>query len=158
MNNLFKSNLFKYVGAIKRWQLNKLISIHKLVKVLNIVILVISGAMFFQNETGTLELPDFTRYSDWDIWIWTIVLNSLALVQLITLVQCDCKNAYRWSNIILMLSGFVLLIVGCLFGLKYPPHNWQMTIYPFVGILFSIAGRQLNKVDPIKRIDNGKIN
>ena len=158
MNNLFKSNLFKYVGAIKRWQLNKLISIHKLVKVLNIVILVISGAMFFQDEIGTLELPDFTRYSEWDIWIWTIVLNSLALVQLLTMIKCDYVIAYRWSNIILMLSGFVLLIVGCLFGLKYPPHNWQMTIYPFVGLLFSVAGRQLNKLDPIKRIDNGKIN
>lgn len=151
------NNLFKYIGAINRWKLNKLISIHKLVKVLNIVILVISGAMFFQNETGTLELPDFTRYSEWDTWIWTIVLNSLALVQLLTLIKCDSVIVYRWSNIILMLSGFVLLIVGCLFGLKYPPHNWQMTIYPFVGLLFSAIGRQLNKVDPIKRTDSGKI-
>lgn len=151
------NNLFKYISAINRWKLNKLISIHKLVKVLNIVILVISGAMFFQNETGTLELPDFTRYSEWDTWIWTIVLNSLALVQLLTLIKCDFVIAYRWSNIILMLSGFVLLIVGCLFGLKYPPHNWQMTIYPFVGLLFSAVGRQLNKVDLIKRTDSGKI-
>ena len=126
MNNLFKNNLFKYVSAIKRWKLNKLISIHKLVKVLNIVILVISGAMFFQNETGTLELPDFTKYSEWDTWIWITVLNSLTLVQLLTLIKCDSVIAYRWSNIILMLSGFVLLIVGCLFGLKYPPHNWQI--------------------------------
>ena len=157
MNNLFKNNLFKYVSAIKRWKLNKLISIHKLVKVLNIVILDISGAMFFQNETGTLELPDFTRYSEWDTWIWITVLNSLALVQLLTLIKCNSVIAYRWSNIILMLSGFVLLIVGCLFGLKYPPHNWQMTIYPFVGLLFSAVGRQLNKVDPIKRTDSGKI-
>ena len=151
------NNLFKYVSAIKRWKLNKLISIHKLVKVLNIAILVISGVMFFQNETGTLELPDFTRYSEWDTWIWTTVLNSLALVQLLTLIKCDSVIAYRWSNIILMLSGFVLLIVGCLFGLKYPPHNWQMTIYPFVGLLFSAVGRQLNKVDLIKRTDSGKI-
>lgn len=151
------NNLFKYIGAIKRWKLNKLISIHKLVKVLNIVILVISGAMFFQSETGTLELPDFTRYSEWDTWIWTTVLNSLALVQLLTLIKCDSVITYRWSNIILMLSGFVLLIVGCLFGLKYPPHNWQMTIYPFVGLLFSAVGRQLNKVDLIKRTDSGKI-
>ena len=147
-----------YISAIRKWQLTKLIAAHKRIKYFNIIILLLSGIMFFNGGIRAVELPNFARYSDWDIWIWTIVLNSLALVQLITLVQCDCKNAYRWSNIILMLSGFVLLIVGCLFGLKYPPHNWQMTIYPFVGLLFSIAGRQLNKVDPIKRIDNGKIN
>ena len=147
-----------YIFAIRKWQLTKLIAAHKRIKYFNIIILLLSGIMFFNGGIRAVELPNFARYSDWDIWIWTIVLNSLALVQLITLVQCDCKNAYRWSNIILMLSGFALLIVGCLFGFKYPPHNWQMTIYPFVGILFSIAGRQLNKVDPIKRIDNGKIN
>ena len=147
-----------YIFAIRKWQLTKLIAAHKRVKYFNIIILLLSGIMFFNGGIRAVELPNFARYSDWDIWIWTIVLNSLALVQLITLVQCDCKNAYRWSNIILMLSGFVLLIVGCLFGLKYPPHNWQMTIYPFVGLLFSVAGRQLNNVDPIKRIDNGKIN
>ena len=147
-----------YIFAIRKWQLTKLIAAHKRIKYFNIIILLLSGIMFFNGGIRAVELPNFVRYSDWDIWIWIIVLNSLASVQLITLVQCDCINAYRWSNIILMLSGFVLLIVGCLFGLKYPPHNWQMTIYPFVGILFSIAGRQLNKVDPIKRIDNGKIN
>ena len=147
-----------YIFAIRKWQLTKLIAAHKRIKYFNIIILLLSGIMFFNGGIRAVELPNFARYSDWDIWIWTIVLNSLALVQLITLVQCDCKNAYRWSNIILMLSGFVLLIVGCLFGLKYPPHNWQMTIYPFVGLLFSVAGRQLNKLDPIKRIDNGKIN
>ena len=147
-----------YIFAIHKWQLTKLIAAHKRIKYFNIIILLLSGIMFFNGGIRAVELPNFTRYSEWDTWIWTIVLNSLALVQLITLVQCDCRNAYRWSNIILMLSGFVLLIVGCLFGLKYPPHNWQMTIYPFVGLLFSIAGRQLNKVDPIKRIVNGKIN
>ena len=147
-----------YIFAIRKWQLTKLIAAHKRIKYFNIIILLLSGIMFFNGGIRAVELPNFVRYSDWDIWIWTIVLNSLALVQLITLVQCDCKNAYRWSNIILMLSGFTLLIVGCLFGFKYPPHNWQMTIYPFVGILFSIAGRQLNKVAPIKRIDKRKIN
>ena len=147
-----------YIFAIHKWQLTKLIAAHKRIKYFNIIILLLSGIMFFNGGIRAVELPNFTRYSEWDTWIWTIVLNSLALVQLITLVQCDCRNAYRWSNIILMLSGFVLLIVGCLFGLKYPPHNWQMTIYPFVGLLFSIAGRQLNKVDLIKRIVNGKIN
>jgi len=147
-----------YIFAIRKWQLTKLIAAHKRIKYFNIIILLLSGIMFFNGGIRAVELPNFVRYSDWDIWIWTIVLNSLASVQLITLVQCDCINAYRWSNIILMLSGFVLLIVGCLFGLKYPPHNWQMTIYPFVGLLFSVAGRQLNNVDPIKRIDNGKIN
>ena len=152
------NNVSTYIFAIRKWQLTKLIAAHKRIKYFNIIILLLSGIMFFNGGIRAVELPNFARYSDWDIWIWTIVLNSLALVQLITLVQCDCKNAYRWSNIILMLSGFVLLIVGCLFGLKYPPHNWQMTIYPFVGLLFSVAGRQLNKLDPIKRIDNGKIN
>ena len=147
-----------YIFAIRKWQLTKLIAAHKKIKYFNIIILLLSGIMFFNGGIRAVELPNFARYSDLDIWIWIIVLNSLASVQLITLVQCDCKNAYRWSNIILMLSGFVLLIVGCLFGLKYPPHNWQMTIYPFVGLLFSVAGRQLNKLDPIKRIDNGKIN
>ena len=147
-----------YIFAIHKWQLTKLIAARKRIKYFNIIILLLSGIMFFNGGIRAVELPNFTRYSEWDTWIWTIVLNSLALVQLITLVQCDCRNAYRWSNIILMLSGFVLLIVGCLFGLKYPPHNWQMTIYPFVGLLFSITGRQLNKVDPIKRVVNGKIN
>ena len=144
------NNVSTYIFAIRKWQLTKLIAAHKRIKYFNIIILLLSGIMFFNGGIIAVELPNFARYSDWDTWIWTTVLNSLALVQLITLVQCDCKNAYRWSNIILMLSGFVLLIVGCLFGFKYPPHNWQMTIYPFVGILFSIAGRQLNKVDPIK--------
>ena len=152
------NNVSTYIFAIRKWQLTKLIAAHKRIKYFNSTILLLSGIMFFNGGIIEVELPNFARYSDWDIWIWTTVLNSLALVQLITLVQCDCKNAYRWSNIILMLSGFVLLIVGCLFGLKYPPHNWQMTIYPFVGLLFSVAGRQLNKLDPIKRIDNGKIN
>ena len=152
------NNVSTYIFAIRKWQLTKLIAAHKRIKYFNIIILLLSGIMFFNGGIRAVKLPNFARYSDWDIWIWTIVLNSLALVQLITLVQCDCKNAYRWSNIILMLSWFALLIAGCLFGFKYPPHNWQMTIYPFVGILFSIAGRQLNKVDPIKRIDNGKIN
>ena len=151
------NNLPKYIFAVKKWQLSKLISIHKLIKVFNIVILVASGIMFFNGENGTLDLPDFTRYSEWDTWIWTTVLNSLALVQLLTLIKCNCVTAYHWSNIILMLSGFVLLIVGCLFGLKYPPHNWQMILYPFVGLLFSAVGRQLNKADLTKGITDGKM-
>lgn len=146
-----------YIFTIRKWQLTKLIEAHKRIKYFNIIMLLLSGIMFFNGGIGAVELPNFARYSDWDIWIWTIVLNSLALVQLITLVQCDCVNAYRWSNIILMLSGFALLIVGCLFGLKYPPHNWQMTIYPFVGLLFSAVGRQLNKASLAKGITDGKM-
>ena len=96
-----------YTFAIRKWQLTKLIAAHKRIKYFNIIILLLSGIMFFNGGIRAVELPNFARYSGWDIWIWTIVLNSLASVQLITLVQCDCINAYRWSNIILMLSGFV---------------------------------------------------
>lgn len=146
-----------YIFAIRKWQLTKLIAAHKRIKYFNIIMLLLSGIMFFNGGIGAVKLPNFARYSDWDIWIWTTVLNSLAFIQLITLVQCDCRNAYRWSNIILMLSGFALLIVGCLFGFKYPPHNWQMTIYPFVGLLFSAVGRQLNKAPQAKGITDGKM-
>ena len=93
-----------YIFAIRKWQLTKLIAAHKRIKYFNIIILLLSGFMFFNGGLRAVELPNFARYSDWDIWIWAIVLNSLALVQLITLVQCDCKNAYRWSNITSRLS------------------------------------------------------
>lgn len=148
--------VYKYLKAFYKWEINKLVSIHKRLKYFNIFMLFLSGLMFLNSGLGNIDLPDFARYSIWDVWIWTTVLYSLALVQFLTIVHCDCISSYRWSNTILMLSGFVLLIVGCLFGFEYPPYNWQMTVYPFVGFLFSLAGRQLNKVNLTKGKDNGK--
>lgn len=144
-----------WIKLLKNWYAISLVNSHKRVKLLNVLMLVISGIMFFNGGIGSIVLPEFAKYSEWDIWIWTTVLYSLALVQIITLVQCDCPRMYRWSNTVLILSGFVLLIVGCLFGFKYPPYSWQMTTYPFVGFLFSLVGRQLNKVS-LKGLNNGK--
>lgn len=151
----FKSYLSLINNMYKRFLIKK----HILIKLLNVFMLILSGIMFIHGGIGSVELPNFAKYSEWDIWIWAIVLYSLALIQIVTLLKCDCVISYRWSNTVLIISGFVLLIVGCLFGFKYPPSNWQMTFYPFVGFLLSLVGRQLNKTTQcIKGLKDGKNN
>lgn len=139
---------YEYARIIQDWQDIKLIKAHSRIKYLNVLMLVLSAAMFLNGGIGNITLPNFLKYTDMDIWVWAIILFLLALVQLSTLIWCKCENTYKWSNTILIISGFALLIVGCLFGFKYPPHNWQMTVYPFVGVLFSLVGRKLNKITP----------
>lgn len=95
------------------------------------------------------------------MWIWAVVTYSIALVQAITLINCHCVDNYRWSNTVLIISGFLILIIGCLFGLKFPPYNWQMVILPPIGFIISVIGRNLNKTSQLpKRVldatDNNK--
>lgn len=138
-----------FLKKIKILYKKSLIHHHKRIKWLNVIMLFLSGAMFFNGGLGSITLPNFARFSAWDIWVWTMILIILGLLQLYTLYNTSCttdvNNNYRWGNTILILSGYVLLVVGILFGFKYPPYNWEMTVYPFVGFLLSLVGRQLNK-------------
>ncbi len=134
-----------------------LIENHKTVKVFNIIILSAVGIMFFAGGTGDIDLPCFHKYSNYDVWVWTIVLYSLALVQTISLATLNCIQYYRRSNFILILSGISLLIVGCLFVLSYPPYSWQMYVFPCVGFILSLFGRYFNKTEVPKEFACGKI-
>lgn len=134
------------LNKFQRQQSVLLLKHHRRIKLMSILMLVISGSMFIRGGIGYVELPDFAKYTDWDIWVWASVSYSLALIQLFTLVHRKCRSNFRWANTVLIISGFVLLIIGCLFGFKYPPHAWQMTVYPFVGFLFTVVGRKLNKL------------
>ena len=135
-----------------------LVNHHTKIKWISVILLLLSGIMFLAGGLKTLALPEFAKYSKWDIWIWSIILYSLALSQIITMIRCDCPNQYKWSNSILIISGFVLIIVGCLFGLKYPPHRWQMTVFPLIGFTLSVLGKRLNKIARSKGTHYGKIN
>ena len=129
-----------------------IIDSHIGIKIISGLILLFTASMFHKAMVQAIDLPDFAKHSEHDIHIWTIALVVFGIIQLSNIIfvleahKINAIKYYRQSNTILIMSGFILLIVGCLFSLKYPPYNWQMIIFPIVGSVLSMYGRYLNKI------------
>lgn len=60
------------------------------------------------------------------------------------LLRCsDCLKCRTWGDLLLQLSGLVLLIIGLMFIAAYPPFSWLMGAFPILGMLFVLVGRIL---------------
>lgn len=119
---------------------------HFQLKILNAVILMLTSFMFLSQICNTHPLPDFVHITKFDMVIWVFVLYTLFILQLFTMFRCDCVYYYKWSNTIMLISGFVSFTIGCLFSFKYPPYVWQMSVFPTIGCLLVFIGRDLNKL------------
>ena len=144
-----------------------LIDSHIGIKIISGLILFFAAIMFNKAMLHSGSMPNFEEFlqSEFDIRVWTITLIVISIVQFSNIVfilesnKYSAIRYYRHSNTLLIISGFSLLIVGCLFSLKYPPYNWQMIVFPIVGSILSMYGRYLNKIKtlPIGIIKRGRI-
>lgn len=124
------------------------------IKMFNIMVLLSTAHLFVLNHS--LYDTPIHKVVPLKLFIWFALLYPLAFAQFLT-ITCNKDTAiYRWSNSILTVSGLVLLVVGYLFNLGYPPYSWQMSFYPTVGLLFGVLGHQLNKKSRYKRYEDRK--
>ena len=117
----------------------------KLVKLSTAILLLTTATMFGLDEARIINLPDFQKFSYFDTWFWTVVMGIQALFQFIMMYCNDSMKCRAWGDLALQLSGLSLIVVGAMFGAKYPLFSWQMAIFPFVGLGVIVAGRSLNK-------------
>lgn len=90
-------------------------------------------------------LPDYFEFTNYDWWVWLLVLTSLGTANLIMLFFVDCYKCRVFGDLTLQISGVTLLIVGWAFISQYPPLNVLMVVYPTWGIGMIIAGRHMGK-------------
>lgn len=90
-------------------------------------------------------LPDYFQFTNYDWWLWVIILTSVGTSNLIMLFFINCYKSRVFSDLLLQISGILLLIIGWAFIAQYPPLNALMIIYPTWGVAMVIAGRHMGK-------------
>ena len=88
-------------------------------------------------------LPDYFQFTNYDWWVWVIILTSIGTSNLIMLFFVNKCRVF--SDLLLQISGILLLIIGWAFIAHYPPLNVLMVIYPTWGIGMVVAGRHIGK-------------
>ena len=88
-------------------------------------------------------LPDYFQFTNYDWWVWVIILTSIGASNLIMLFFVNKCRVF--SNLLLQISGILLLIIGWAFIAHYPPLNVLMVIYQTWGIGMVVAGRHMGK-------------
>ena len=88
-------------------------------------------------------LPDYFQFTNYDWWVWVIILTSIGASNLIMLFFVNKCRVF--SDLLLQISGILLLIIGWAFIAHYPPLNVLMVIYPTWGIGMVVAGRHMGK-------------
>ena len=88
-------------------------------------------------------LPDYFQFTNYDWWVWVIILTSIGTSNLIMLFFVNKCRVF--SDLLLQISGILLLIIGWAFIAHYPPLNVLMVIYPTWGIGMVVAGRHMGK-------------
>ena len=99
-------------------------------------------------------LPDYFQFTNYDWWVWVIILTSIGTSNLIMLFFVNCYKCRVFSDLLLQISGILLLIIGWAFIAQYPPLNALMVIYPTWGIGMVVAGRHMGKRTREKIKDN----
>ena len=103
-------------------------------------------------------LPDYFQFTNYDWWLWVIILTSIGTANIVMLFFVDCYKCRVFADLLLQVSGVLLLIIGWAFISQYPPLNSLMVVYPVWGIAMIVAGRHMGKRTRgiLKEIRNGK--
>lgn len=128
---------------IKNWLIVHLAEEVKLITA--IIMYATAFLMIYDKLVDTNALPNYFEFSKYDWWVWLFVLITFATSNLIGLWFVDYFKARIACDLILQLSGFILVIIGMAFIAHYPPLNWLMFFYTIWGMFAIIAGRHMGK-------------
>ena len=115
----------------------------RILKTASSVILTAVAAAFVADGQGVDVLDNFVAVSGYDAYGWAALLLVLAAGQAVLLRCSGCLKCRTWGDLLLQLSGLVLLIIGLMFIAAYPPFSWLMGAFPILGMLFVLVGRIL---------------
>ena len=104
-----------------------------------------AGLMWYDYVSGTHIIPEYFHFTSWDFQFWLVMLVLSAILQLTMLLNVKCVKCRLISDLMLQLSGLLLLIIGWAFIAKYPPLHILMIIYPTWGMAMVILGRHMGK-------------
>lgn len=116
------------------------------IKIFTILIMLTTVCiMLYARYIGGDLMPNFYHFSkhDWWFWFWANVLG--VIINIALLINNKCIKCRLLSDLMLQLSGLLILLMGWAFLAKYPPLNGFMIAYPIWGILIIVAGRHMGK-------------
>lgn len=115
-------------------------------KIFTIFIMFVTlGVMLYDRHINDTVMPNFYQVSKDDWWFWFIANLSGVVVNITLLINIKCIKCRLLSDLMLQLSGFLILLMGWAFLAVYPPLNGFMVAYPIWGILIIVAGRHMGK-------------
>lgn len=109
------------------------------------IMLLTSGVMLYDRYINDAAMPNFYQISGDDWWFWFIANLSGTILNIILLIKTKCIKCRLLSDLMLQLSGFLILLMGWVFLAAYPPLNGFMVTYPIWGGLIIVAGRHMGK-------------
>lgn len=116
------------------------------IKIFTILIMVTTVfIMLYDRYINNSLMPNFYHFSKHDWWFWLWVNIASTIINTILLINTKCIKCRLLSDLMLQLSGFLILLMGWAFLAKYPPLNSFMFTYPIWGILIIVAGRHMGK-------------
>lgn len=129
--------------SIKQWVVVHFATELKIFTIL--IMLLTLGVMLYDRHINDAVMPNFYQVSKDDWWFWFIANLSGVIVNITLLINTKCIKGRLLSDLMLQLSGFLILLMGWAFLAAYPPLNAFMVLYPIWGILIIVAGRHMGK-------------
>lgn len=129
--------------SIKQWVVVHFATELKIFTIL--IMLVTLGVMLYDRRINDAVMPNFYQVSKDDWWFWFIANLSGVIVNITLLINTKCIKCRLLSDLMLQLSGFLILLMGWAFLAAYPPLNGFMVAYPIWGSLIIVAGRHMGK-------------
>ena len=129
--------------SIKQWVVVHFATELKIFTIL--IMLVTLGVMLYDRHINDAAMPNFYQVSKDDWWFWFIANLSAVNLNITLLINTKCIKCRLLSDLMLQLSGFLILLMGWAFLAMYPPLNGFMVAYPIWGILIIVAGRHMGK-------------
>ena len=115
-------------------------------KVFTIFIMFATVCIMLDNRYfGKGPMLDFYQFSKHDWWFWLLINILGVILNTGLLINTKCIKCRLLSDLMLQLSGFLILLMGWVFIVKYPPLNGFMITYPIWGILVIVVGRHMGK-------------
>ena len=141
-------NSFLYLGGVSMERLKNWLIVHcaeNFKITTSIMMLGTALSMLMDKLQGSDILPDYFQFTNTSWWVWAIILTIVGTSNLIMLLFVNCCKCRVFSDVLLQISGILLLIIGWVFIAHYPPLNALMVIYPIWGIGMVVAGRHMGK-------------
>lgn len=101
--------------------------------------------MLYDKHVNDGAMPNFYQVSRHDWWFWLSANIAGVVINTTLLLNTKCIKCRLVSDLMLQLSGFLILLMGWAFLAGYPPLNGFMITYPLWGILIIVAGRHMGK-------------
>lgn len=131
--------------SIKQWVV---VNFATELKIFTIFIMLLTlCVMLYDRHINDAVMPNFYQVSKDDWWFWFTANLSGVIVNITLLINTKCIKCRLLSDLMLQLSGFLILLMGWAFLAAYPPLNAFMVLYPIWGILIIVAGRHMGKAN-----------